>query len=403
VERLKKQAKERIELHSLKALAAVDKEYILALRHEIHQYPELAFDLPITLALVRRELKALDIPFTEKYGKSSITAFINPNNRDFSIGIRADMDALPLTEKTDLPFQSVHPGKMHACGHDAHTAMLLGTAKALKSVEPELNCRVVLVFQACEEGEFSGAHNMVDDGLMDEIDIIIGMHVENWLEHGAVGVCPGVSMAASHPIHVEFFGKTAHATLPQTGVNALVMAVNTYNGIHNMLATRMNPFDEYVCCVGMLRAGTTTNVIPDYAEMKISLRTYDTDLQDFIVENLRIIAQGAAEEQGGSIRFHHEDKALPLVNNAELSKKVLDAAAKVIGQEHIATMPRKLSSEDFSFYLSKRPGVFIRLGTRNEKKGCTTLPHNNDFLIDEDVLDIGSKVCVQFVIDNMDG
>ncbi len=389
-------------MDAAKALSAVDQEYILALRHELHQYPELTFDLPITLALVRRELTALDIPFTEKYGKSSITAFINPDHKDFSIGIRADMDALPLTEKTDLPYKSLHPGKMHACGHDAHTAMLLGTAKALKSVESELHCRVVLVFQACEEGEFSGARHMVHDGLMDEIDIILGMHVENWLEHGTIGICPGASMAASHPIQIKFFGKTAHATLPQSGVNALAMAVNTYNCINNMLATRMNPFDEYVCCVGMLSAGTTTNVIPDYAEMKISLRTYDTELQAFIVENIRKIAEGAADAQGGTIQFHHEDKALPLVNNIELSQKVLDAAEKVVGKENIAAMPRKLSSEDFSFYSNEKPGAFMRLGTRNEQKGCTTLPHNNDFLIDEDVLDIGSKVCVQFVIDRMD-
>lgn len=126
------------------ALQAVDKEYILAIRHELHMYPEIAFDLPKTLALIRRELKAMDIPYTEQYGESSVVAFINPGCTGFSIGIRADMDALPLTEKTNLPFSSRHPGMMHACGHDAHTAMLLGTAKALKSVEKELSCKVVL-------------------------------------------------------------------------------------------------------------------------------------------------------------------------------------------------------------------------------------------------------------------
>lgn len=384
-------------------MVTVDKEYILALRHEIHEYPELRFDLPRTLAVVRRELDALGIPYTEKYGKSSIVGYLNPDCKDFTIGIRADMDALPLTEKTDLPYASKIPGVMHACGHDAHTAMLLGTAKALKALEEQLKCRVLLVFQACEEGSESGAREMVNDGLMDEIDAIIGMHIENWLEAGTVGVGEGACMAASHPIHIEFFGKTAHASLPQSGANTLAMAVNTYNGINTMLATRIDPFAKYICCVGQLTAGHTDNVIPDYAEMKISLRTYDVALESFIVENICAIAENAAAVQGGTLKIHHEGKALPVINHPVVRQAVLDAAEKVVGAENIAPMPIKMSSEDFSFFVDKKPGAFIRLGTRNAAKGCVTLPHNNDFMLDEDALDIGSRVCVQFVLDNMEG
>jgi len=384
-------------------MVTVDKEYILALRHEIHEYPELEFDLPRTLAVVRRELDALNIPYTEKYGRSSIVGYLNPECKDFTIGIRADMDALPLTEKTDLPYASKIPGVMHACGHDAHTAMLLGTAKALKAMEEQLKCRVLLVFQACEEGSESGAREMVNDGLMDEIDTIIGMHIENWLEAGTVGVGEGACMAASHPIHIEFFGKTAHASLPQSGANALAMAVNTYNGINTMLATRIDPFEKYICCVGQLTAGHTDNVIPDYAQIKISLRSYNTGLESFIVENIRTIAENAAAAQGGTMAFHHETKALPVINHPVVRQAVLDAAEKVVGAENIVPMPIKMSSEDFSFFVDKKPGAFIRLGTRNAAKGCVTLPHNNDFMLDEDALSIGSQVCVQFVLDHMGG
>ena len=384
-------------------MISVDKEYILALRHEIHEYPELEFDLPRTLAVVRRELDALGIPYTEQYGRSSIVGFLNPDCKGFTIGIRADMDALPLTEKTDLPYASKIPGAMHACGHDAHTAMLLGTAKALKALEKDLKCRVLLVFQACEEGSDSGAREMVKDGLMEEIDLIIGMHIENWLEVGTVGVGEGACMAASHPIHIEFFGKTAHASLPQSGANALAMAVSTYNGINTMLATRIDPFAKYICCVGQLTAGHTDNVIPDYAQMKISLRSYDTALESFIVENIRAIAENAAAAQGGTVKFHHETKALPVINHPAVRQAVLESAAKVVGEGNIAPMPIKMSSEDFSFFVDKKPGAFIRLGTRNAAKGCVTLPHNNDFLLDEDALPIGSQVCVQFVLDHMGG
>ena len=381
----------------------VDKEYILRIRRELHRFPEVAFDLPKTLALIRRELEAMGIPYTERYGKSSIVAFINPDCTGFSIGFRADTDALPMTEKTGLPFASEHPGKMHACGHDAHTAMLLGTAKALKALESQLTCKVVLIFQACEEGEFSGAKLMVEDGVMDLVDVIVGMHVENWLESGTVGICPGVAMAASHPMRIEFFGKAAHATLPHTGADALAMAVETYNGINAMKATQMNPFEKYVCSVGLLRAGTTVNVIADYAEMTVSLRTYDTKTESFIVENIRTLAENAAKRRGGTMVLHENAKALPLVNDPVISEKVLSSAAAVVGQENVVTMPVKLSSEDFSFYVSKKPGAFLRLGTRNEAKGCVTLPHNNDFLLDEDALELGSKVFVQFVLDHMMG
>ena len=386
-----------------KVVASVDREYILSLRRELHMYPELEFELPKTLALIRRELDAMGIPYTEDYGKSSIVAFLNPDCKGFSIALRADTDALPLTEKTGLPYASKHPGIMHACGHDAHTAMLLGTAKALKAVEAELACKVVLLFQACEEGEFSGAKLMVADGVADLADIFVGMHIENWLDVGTVGICPGVCMAASHPLHIEFFGKSAHATLPQSGVDALAMAVETYNGIMNLKATQINPFDQYVCTVGMLAAGTTDNVIPDYAQIKVSLRTYDTKLEAFIVENIRKIAEHAAQRRGGTIRFHEDTKALPLVNHEEVSRKVLASAARIVGEDKLVTMPKKLSSEDFSFYAAKKPGAFLRLGTRNPAKDCTTLPHNNDFMLDEDALEIGSRVFVQFVLDQMKG
>ena len=381
----------------------VDHEYILRMRRQLHMYPEVAFDLPKTTALIRQELESMGIPYTEQYGKSSIVGFINPDCKGFSIGLRADTDALPITEKTGLPYASQHPGKMHACGHDAHTAMLLGTAKALKSVEEQLTCRVVLIFQACEEGEFSGAKEMVADGLMDLVDVVVGMHVENWLESGTVGICPGTAMAASHPMRIEFFGKTAHATLPHTGADALAMAVETYNGIMAMKATQMDPFEKYVCAIGQLRGGTTVNVIADYAEMKISLRTYSTKTEKFIVDTIRTIAQNAAERRGGTIAFHENAKALPLVNDPEVSERVLAAAAEIVGEDHIVTMPIKLSSEDFSFYAARKPATFLRLGTRNEAKGCVTLPHNNDFLLDEDALELGSKIFVQFVLKNMKG
>lgn len=384
-----------------RCLSEMDRDYIVGLRRELHMYPEVGFDLPKTLAIVRRELDQTGIPYTERYGKSSIVADMGDRQAGFTIGVRADMDALPINETNDVPYKSRHPGMMHACGHDAHTAMLLGTARALKSVESDLRCRVKLIFQACEEGEQSGARLMVEDGVMDDVDIILGLHVENSLDSGRIGICPGPSMAASRPVILEFFGQSAHATLPHSGRDALAMAVKTYNDIQLVLSREVDPFEKCVCSVGALNAGSTTNVIPDYAKMQISVRTYNSGLDRFLFERISTIAANASKEMGGTVKITSDVKAYPVTNDPVLSQKLLESAAKVVGVENTGTFPIKMSSEDFSFYLSKKPGVFFRLGTRNKAKNCTTLPHNSSFSIDEDSLPIGSKTCVQFVLDNM--
>lgn len=380
-----------------------DKDYIISLRRELHEYPEIGFDLPRTIALVKRELDAMGVEYTEKYGESSVVGVINPDKRHFTIGIRADMDALLIEEKTDLPFKSKIKGQMHACGHDAHTAMLLGTARALKAMEDKLSCRVMLVFQPSEEGIRSGAEELVNGGLMEELDVIVGMHIENWLPSGSIGVCKGSSMASSRSFKIDFYGKTAHATLPQSGVDALATAIRTYNDIQYMLCREISPFAKYVCSVGKLEGGTTQNVVADHAYMLGTIRTFDMELDAFLIRRISEIAENAAREVGARAEVNSVLKAFVVYNNPYISELALSAGEKVVGKESIVNMPEKLSSEDFSQYLTKKHGVFIRLGTRNEEKGCVTLPHNNDFLIDEDAFVKGSDTCVQFVLDNMGG
>ena len=380
-----------------------DKEYIISARRRLHEYPELGFDLPKTIAFVKNELDAIGVEYSEQYGKSSIVAVINPDKTNFTIGIRADMDALPINEINDIPYKSKHEGKMHACGHDAHTAMLLGTAKALYAMRDKLSCRVKLLFQPSEEGFTSGAMEMVKHGVMDDIDVIIGLHVENWLESGKIGVCPGASMASSRSIKIEIFGKCAHATLPESGNDALAAAVTTYNSIQTMLTRTISPFAKYVCSVGKLTAGKTQNIVPDYAEMLLTVRTFDMEVDKHIDTAIREIANASAQSFGCTAKVNSDLKTVVVYNDPYISKLVLESARKAVGEDNIVGMPKKMSSEDFSHYLTKKPGVFFRLGTRNIEKGCTTLPHNDNFMIDEDALVSGSNTCVQFVLDNMNG
>ena len=378
-----------------------DKDYIISLRHEIHEYPEIGFDLPKTIAVVKRELESLGIEYTTEYGESSVVGIINPDKKHFTIGIRADMDALLIEEKTDLPFKSKIKGQMHACGHDAHTAMLLGTAKALKAMEGKIACRVMLVFQPSEEGIRSDAEELVNGGLMEEIDVIVGLHIENWLESGKIGVCSGASMASSRNFRVDFYGATAHASLPQSGKDALACAIRTYNNIQQVISREVNPFEKFVCSIGQLSGGTSQNIIADHAYMVGTIRTFNMDLDEFLVRRITKIAKNEAALIGADVNVKTSLQAYVVYNNPYISELVLESAKKV--SSGIQKMPEKLSSEDFSHYLTKKPGVFIRLGTRNEEKGCVTLPHNNDFLIDEEAFVTGSDTCVQFVLDNMNG
>ena len=381
----------------------IDKEYIISLRRELHQYPEVGFELPRTIALVKSELDKMEIPYTEEYGRSSVVATINPEKAGFTIGIRADMDALLVQEKNDVSYRSRLDGQMHACGHDAHTAMLLGTAKALNAMRQQISCRVKLLFQPSEEGYESGAACMVEDGVMEDIDVIIGVHVENWLESGSVGVCKGNSMASSRSFQIDIYGKSAHATLRQTGKDALAAAVRAYSDIQFMLSREINPFSQYVCSIGKLQAGTSQNIIADHAMMLGTIRTFDMELDAYLIKRIEEIVQAAARGVGANAQVSSHLNTQVVYNNSYVSDLVLASAAKLVGPKKIAHMPIKLSSEDFSHYLTRKPGVFIRLGTRNLEKGCTTLPHNNDFMIDEEALPVGSAVCVQFVLDHMNG
>ena len=380
-----------------------DKDYIIRLRREIHMFPEVGFDLPKTTALVKRELDKMGITYTEQYGKSSIVAVINPEKSNFTIGIRADMDALLIDEKNDVEYRSRIKGQMHACGHDAHTAMLLGTAKALNTLKEQLDCRVKLLFQASEEGLQSGAELMVRDGVMDEIDVIIGIHVENSLQTGTIGICKGASQASCRDMHLKFYGSTAHAAMPHSGVDALAAAVRTYNNIQYMLGRELNPFSKYICSIGKMEGGTSANVIADYAHMLGTIRTFDLKVDAFLIKRISEIAENTAKEIGATTELETQLRVGPVYNNPYLSDLVMKSAEKVLGENGLANMPEKLTSEDFANYLTQKPGVIFRLGTGNKSKNIITSVHNNDFQLDEDALPHGTNVCVQFVLDHMHG
>lgn len=380
-------------------IPAEDLEYIVAIRRELHRFPEIGFDLPRTVALVKRELDAMGIPYTEEYGQGSVVGIINGNCTGKTIGLRADMDALPVQETADVPFKSEIPGAMHACGHDSHAAMLLGAARALKRVEKDLKCRVKLLFQPSEEGDVSGAAMMVANGVADDVDMFVGLHTENTLQVGKIGIFSGEYMAACHPYTIEFHGKSVHATQPHRGHDALAMAVKAYNDINLMKCRELDPFAKLVLSVSSIQAGHAHNVITNYAKMLISFRFYNMEVHDLVDRRIKQICRNAAEELDGTVEFTDAISCPAVYNALDVCAVVRKAAVKVVGEENLAEVPQKLSSEDFAHYLTKKPGAMIRIGTRNEAKGCTEAPHNSGFILDEDGLINGSRLLVQFVLE----
>jgi amidohydrolase len=382
----------------------VEPAYLSRIRRTLHMYPELSFDLPRTLALVRSELEQIEVPYTEKYGRSSIVATLNEDKKAFTIGIRADMDALPVQEINEVPYKSKIDGKMHACGHDAHTAMLLGAVRALAQIKDQLQCRVKFLFQPSEEGMDSGAREMVADGVMDDIDIIIACHMDNAYEVGTVGFLAGPAMASNHAFTIELFGKSGHAVFPHTAADTIAMGVRIYSELQMMLTREIDPFALRVLSFGIFQAGETNNVIPDYCRMVGTLRTHSDQIADFIMRRMNEIVEDTTRQMGGRGQIL-KNKHLPVVyNDRAITERLIEAARKVVDPSKVVIMEKpKMSSEDFSLYQTKKPGVFYRIGSRNEQKGFVNMPHRNNWDIDEDALPIGVKVFAQFVVDNMNG
>lgn len=381
----------------------IDNDYIVDIRRKIHMYPEVDFNLPKTVALVKKELDSMEIEYTEEYGNASVVGYINPQKEGFTIGIRADMDALNIHEQNDVPYRSKIDGKMHACGHDAHTAILLGTAKALKAMEDEIDCRVKLLFQPSEEGMKSGSVMMIENGVLDDVDVIIGLHVENAIESGMLGVCPGESQASSRHFEIEIFGKSAHAAAPQTGIDALAIAFRMYEAIQLVLSREIPPIERYLCSIGKLEAGTAQNIVAAHALMRGTIRTFNVEVSNYIFERIQKIAKSLSEETGAEIKVTGLLKSVCVYNNPYLSELLLNSMKKVVGDENANIINPKMGSEDFSRFSEIKPGVFFRLGTRNKAKQCTSTAHNDDFRIDEDAFHLGAAAFIQFVLDNQYG
>ena len=378
--------------------------YAQTLRHELHQCPEIGYDLHKTLAIVRRELDDMGITYTEKYGKSSIVGTINPG-KAFTIGLRADMDALPMQEQSKNPYPSQHEGVMHACGHDVHTAQLLAVARRLKDMEDTLRCTVKLLFTPAEEYKEPGVEKMVKDGVAVEFDCAMACHAHPGLPVGTIGLCDGGINANSMGIMAEFFGKSVHAHSRQNGVDAIRMAVQAYTALEMMAAQEIASKEPIVFNVGSFHGGVTNNIICDYVKLLISARAWEDDVTDFMARRTREICEATAAMCGGTAKVTIT-KLLPYVkNDAVMVEQFRKTACKLLGADNVRPVIRSMGGEDFAFISRQKPCVFFRLGTTNpDAPADTSHPlHSAAFDADERCFETGIALFVNFVLDNQDG
>lgn len=384
----------------------VDQPMMVRIRRELHAHPEQGWELDQTTALVRRELDAIGIPYEfERYGRNTVVATLNPEKSAFTIGIRADMDALPIDEADHgQPYRSQTPGVMHACGHDAHTAMLLGACKALWALRDQLQCRVKFLFQPSEEGRPSGAHVMCQHGVMEDIDCIVMCHVNCVDPVHVISTSPTTTNCSSVAFFITLGGRAVHVATPHAGVDALAAGVKIYNGIQLLLSREVDPFDTCVMSVTCMHAGNTVSTNADVCRMEGSLRCLKNETMAWARNRLEKLIRSVAEETGVSWELSWSGEPLPsATNDPAMYEAFVQSARKVVGHERVIFLPTSPGAEDFAYYEKEKPGLLFGLGMRNEAKGACYPAHTRNWEIDEDGLQTGANVFVQFVLDHMGG
>jgi len=373
------------------------KDSIIKWRRDFHEYPELAFKEHRTGDVILKELRSMGMEPKEKVGKTGVTADLQFGDGPM-IGLRADMDALPIKETSGLDFSSKNEGVMHACGHDGHMAMLLGAAKVLSDNERSYNGSIRFIFQPAEEGE-GGARYMIDDGCLDGVDEIYGIHVWNYQPVGEVGVKDGPVLAAADMFDIKIKGIGGHGAAPQGTVDAVVVASHLVQAFQTIVSRNTNPLESTVVSIGKINGGHNFNIIADEVSLSGTARAYTEKNRNLIKQRMKEIIDGVSKTYDAEILLDYKDGYPPTINHPEPTKKVLQAATQVVG-DNAAAPYLSMGGEDFAYYLQKKPGCFFFVGSApNEKELFETPHHCSHFNMDEKALLIGSSIYLNLIDD----
>lgn len=369
---------------------------IIEMRRHLHENPELSGQEFETQKYIMKQLDELNIPY-EKVGTTSLVASIKGGGTGKTVALRADIDALPIIEQSGASYSSKKEGLMHACGHDGHTAMLLGAAQMLKEVHDQLPGDVKLFFQEAEE-TFSGAQKVIADGGMDGVAAVFGMHGMP-IDVGTYDINPGYRMAGCDTIYVKFEGVSGHGSLPHKSKDTVLPAAEFVTQLNAMITKFVDAQSPLVLTVGKFDAGTKANIISKYAKLDISMRYIHEETRKTIHEKIRNLANGLAIIYDIKIDVEIEESTISMNNDENIAEIAHKSAEKVFGPNKNIHGPIMMGSEDMPYYFQKAPGAFALVGYANKEKDTSYFPHHEKFNIDEDYMKLGAALHAQFAWD----
>ena len=367
------------------------------IRRHLHQWPELSFQEYETSAFVAKTLHDLGIAHETEAARTGVIGYLGRGDGP-TIALRADMDALPIDEENDVPYKSRRPGVMHACGHDSHTTMLLGAAMLLKQVEDQIPGRIKLIFQPAEEiigGDgYSGAKLMVEEGVVDDVDAIIGIHMDPTLPAGTVGVRPGPMMAAADRIVIDILGKKAHGAYAYLGADAIVLAAQVIMAAQTLVSRRIPAVKEGVVTFGEIHGGVRENIISDRVTLTGTVRSFDPAIRDQLEKELEEVVS-IVQKMGGDYSYRYFRGNPAVINDGQLTGFLARIAGQVLGPDKVLEAAKTTGAEDFSWYMLRTRGTFMRVGAKSPDWPEPRPLHTPTFDIDESALPVGASVIAQ--------
>jgi amidohydrolase len=379
---------------------------VVSMRRYLHENPELSYKEVNTGKFVAQKLKEYNIPYIHGIADNGVVGLIegrNPHKK--IIALRADLDALPITEANDVPYKSKVAGVMHACGHDAHTSSLLGAAKILNNIKDDFEGTIKLIFQPAEEKTPGGASIMIKEGVLDNPKplSILGQHVHPPLEAGKVGLKGGIYMASSDELYLTVRGKGGHGAMPQECIDPILIAAHIITALQQIVSRNADPATPTVLTLGKINSvGGATNVIPAEVRIEGTFRTLNEKWRNEAKRRMRKIAEGIAESMGGECIFTIEHGYPVLFNDEALTSKIKNFMVEYAGQENVVDLPMRMTSEDFAYYSQEMPACFYRLGTGNKEKGITSGLHTDTFNIEESSLELSIGLLAWLAVKELD-
>lgn len=372
------------------AQAQALRQELIERRRDLHRHPELAFEEVRTAGIVARELSNLGMEVRAGVGKTGVVAMLEGAHDGPTVLLRADMDALPIHEENEVDYASSVPGKMHACGHDGHTAIMLGVAKLLSPLRDQMAGRIKFVFQPAEEIAL-GAKAMCDDGVLTDPrpDVSLGLHLWNSLPSGTLGIGDGPVMAGASNFSVRITGKGAHGASPHEGVDPVVCAAALIGEFQSIISRSIDPLDTAVISVTYVRSGEAYNVIPQDAELRGTIRAFKTEVRDLVVERMGELTEHLCRAMRCTGVLNVTHLTSPVLNDYEVTERARQRFAAVPGVTRLDTTERTMGAEDVGFFMSDIPGLYFFLGARDETAGAYYGHHHPRFSFDEDMLPLG--------------